>query len=145
VDFLGDGPTRPECETLARELGVTKSCRFVGVITHQEVLTAMSQADLTVVPSRCEAFGLVALESLAVGTPVLASAVGGLREIIQDDQQGRLVPAGDPAALAEGLKVLLNDPAGYSRMSEAVRKRFLTAFEQRQAVQTKADWLESLL
>jgi glycosyltransferase involved in cell wall biosynthesis len=145
VDFLGDGPTRPECENLAGKLGLAKACRFLGAVTHQQVLASMSQADLTVVPSRSEAFGLVALESLAVGTPVVASAVGGLPEVVQNGLQGRLVPAGDPAALAETLKAVLGDPTGYSRMSELARVRFVDVFEQRRAVQAQADWLESLL
>jgi colanic acid/amylovoran biosynthesis glycosyltransferase len=145
VEFLGDGPLRAKCERLAHQLGLGGCCRFVGAVSHDRVLNATAQCDVTVVPSRNEAFGLVALESLAVGTPVVASAVGGLPEILQGALEAWLVPPDDPEALAAKLKLLLLDAAGYSRLSSQSRARFLEAFEQSAAVKRQADWLETLL
>lgn len=145
VDFVGDGPLRAECEKLVGELGLCKCCRFLGAVPHEKVLAAMAQSDITVVPSRNEAFGLVALESLAMGTPVVASAVGGLPEILTGDLERLLVPSNDPKALARTLHLLLTDTSGYQALSARCRARYLEQFEQSAAVRRQADWLESIV
>jgi glycosyltransferase involved in cell wall biosynthesis len=145
VEFLGEGPLRQKCERLAGELKLSDCCRFSGEVSHEKVLDAMAQSDVTVVPSRNEAFGLVALESLAMGTPVVASDVGGLTEIMGDGLRPLLVPPDDPEALAKNLKLLLSDALSYSQFSLRARTRFIQEFEQSAAVKRLADWLENMV
>src|SRR4029077_7168801 len=82
-----------------------------------------NSVDIAVVPSLGEAFGLVALEALACGVPVIAAAAGGLREIVVDGQCGLLVPPGDAAALARALYSLLTDESLRLRLSAGTRLR----------------------
>lgn len=145
VLFLGDGPVRHDCEELARSLGVADWCHFLGSVSPAQVLAEMSSAAVTVVPSRDEAFGLVNIESLAAGTPVIASAVGGIPEIIRDGVDGFLVPPDDPIALASKLHVLLSDVGLRTSMGTQGRQRFLECFEQSIVVKRQADWLEALV
>lgn len=93
-----------------------------GDVPWSEVLEAMSRARAVVVPSRAEAFGLVAIEAMSVATPVVASAVGGLVEIVNDGRDGFLVPPGDPDALAAALQRVNGN------MGTSARKRFTTSF-----------------
>jgi glycosyltransferase involved in cell wall biosynthesis len=79
--------------------------------------------DVAVVPSLTEAFGLVALEALACGVPVVATTAGGLKEIVIDGECGLLVPPGDTAALARALRLLLTDEQLRRRLSAAARLR----------------------
>lgn len=100
----GDGPERARLEALAESLGVTASVRFLGRVADEELPLYYRAADVSVVPSlELEGFGLAALESLACGTPVVASAVGGLPEAIGTLDPTLLVPAGDADALAARL------------------------------------------
>jgi glycosyltransferase involved in cell wall biosynthesis len=100
----GEGPERERLERLAYELGVAGSVRFLGGVSEERLVELYRAADVTVVPSvSLEGFGLVVLESLACGTPVIGSDVGGLPEALADLEPRCVVPAGDPAALAERL------------------------------------------
>ena len=101
----------------------------------------MALATATVVPSRSEGFGLVNIESLAVGTPVVASSVGGIVEVIRDGIDGFLVPPDNPELLAERLHLLLSNSELRSTMSRNARERFLTTFEQSKVIKEQADWL----
>jgi glycosyltransferase involved in cell wall biosynthesis len=104
----------------------------------------MSRARLTVVPSRSEAFGLVNIESMAVATPVLATGVDGIRDIVRDGIDGVLVPVNDSATLAEQLLKLLCDPGLSQRLGQNARERFLSYYEQSKVVAAQADWLEQI-
>jgi D-inositol-3-phosphate glycosyltransferase len=84
-----------------------------------------SAAELILVPSRSESFGLVALEAQACGTPVVAASTGGLRYVVDDGETGFLVTGWDPADYAERLLWILRDPAGARRMGEAAVLRAL--------------------
>lgn len=145
LELIGQGPSQEEYQRLARELGVADRCHFVGHLTHREVLQRMSRAIATVVPSRSEAFGLVNLESLALGIPVVASKVGGIPEIVRDGTDGFLVPPDNPETLAERLGALIGTPALRKKMRLNARQQFLCRFEQRRAVLAQADWFESIL
>ncbi len=145
VEFVGDGPQRQAYQHLARQLGVADRCTFTGIVPHREVLTRMAAATVCVMPTRSEAFGLVNIEALAVGTPVIASCVGGIPEIIRDGQEGFLVPPDDPRALADRLRIILSDPVLRARMSQNARQRFLDHFELRTAIAREADWFEALV
>jgi glycosyltransferase involved in cell wall biosynthesis len=92
-------------------------------VPHSQVMASWLRASVAVVPSVWhETLGFVAVEAMFVGCPVVASAVGGLREVVQDGSTGLLVPPGDPGALAAALDDLLDDPERRKRMGEAGRE-----------------------
>ncbi|MBK5222528.1 MAG: glycosyltransferase [Acidimicrobiia bacterium] len=113
-----DGPAEmAKVERLAAELGVTDRVRFVEPQPHHMLSTYYRAADVTIVPSRSESFGLVALESAACGTPVVAAAVGGLRTLVVDGHTGFLIDERDPAHYAERVTQILSDPPLAARLS----------------------------
>ena len=105
---IGDGPERERLTALAAELGVAARIEFLGARPHAEMPGLLCSGDLAVFPSLVEATSVAALECMACGLPVAASAVGGLPEIV-DDSVGGLFPAGDPEALAARVLDLLAD------------------------------------
>jgi D-inositol-3-phosphate glycosyltransferase len=107
----GSGQHTPEnLRALAGELGIAELVRFIAPLPARELVDVYRAADLVVVPSYNESFGLVALEAQACGTPVVAAAVGGLRTAVRDGVTGSLVESHDPAVWARVLGDLLNDP-----------------------------------
>jgi D-inositol-3-phosphate glycosyltransferase len=113
---------------LVAELGLADRVRFVPPQRHELLTTYYRAADACVVPSRSESFGLVALEAAACGTPVVASAVGGLRTLVEHGQTGFLVEGRDPDAFAAYLGEVLTNPSLARQMSAsaAVRARRYT-------------------
>jgi D-inositol-3-phosphate glycosyltransferase len=106
----------------ARRLGVADRLRFLEPVPHAELPDLYRAADVVVVPSASESFGLVALEAAACGTPVVATAVGGLRLTVRDGETGYLVGTRDPAAFAAALSRVLADPSARERLgANAVR------------------------
>jgi D-inositol-3-phosphate glycosyltransferase len=103
---------------LARELGVDRRVRFVPPRVHERLAAYYRAADVCVVPSRSESFGLVALEAAACGTPVVASSVGGLRGLVADGESGFLVDNRDPLAFAAAVGAVLRDPQGALAMGQ---------------------------
>jgi glycosyltransferase involved in cell wall biosynthesis len=116
LDLVGDGRNRGKYEALARSLGVSKLCRFLGTVSHDEIARLMSEAELLVMPSLAETFGVVVAEALAAGLPVVATRCGGPEEIVTPDV-GLLVEPGDAQALADGIAATLEKlddyPAGH--------------------------------
>jgi D-inositol-3-phosphate glycosyltransferase len=106
-------------DKLVAELGLTDRVRFADPQPHHLLSTYYRAADVVVVPSRSESFGLVALEAAACGTPVVAAAVGGLRTLVVDGVTGFLVDGRDPAAYAARITRILDDPALATDMSRA--------------------------
>ena len=96
---------------LAAELGVTDQLRMVAPVPHHLLSTYYRAADVVLVPSRSESFGLVALEAAACGTPVVAAAVGGLRTLVEHGRTGFLVEGRDPAVFAGYVGQVLDSPA----------------------------------
>jgi glycogen synthase len=110
-----------------------------------EVVQLYSHAAVFACPSIYEPFGLINLEAMACGTPVVASRVGGIPEVVVDGETGWLVPPGDPAALAEALRVSLADPTRARRMGEAGRRRVEAHFSwDRIAEHTLAVYREAI-
>ena len=144
VTLAGGGPQQKHLLGLARELGLSGCAGFAGAVSRDEVLRLMASAAVTAVPSRDEAFGLVNVESLAVGTPVVASRVGGIPEIIRDGREGFLVPPEDPDALAAALGRVLENPALRREMSANARARFLSHYELNAACSRQAAWFEEI-
>lgn len=110
--IAGEGPDRAELEARASALGIASSVRFAGKVSEQELLSCYRAADVCVVPSvALEGFGLVVLESLACGTPVVATDVGGLPEALSRLDPSLVVPGGDSSALEACLQGALDGSA----------------------------------
>lgn len=106
LTLIGDGPEREKLEKLARELGLNGEIQFSGGKDHSQTLAEMGLASVVVIPSLQEPFGLVALEAMALGKPIVASRVGGLPEVLEG-ADALLVEPADPAALAQAIEIAL--------------------------------------
>ncbi len=125
VDENGAGQNAElEClDKLKREVGVDDLIAYLGSRAQDTLPYYYSAADVCVVPSHYESFGLVALEAMACGTPVIASRVGGLQTTVEDGVTGLLVPAGNADALAESLKLILLDHELRARLALNAREK----------------------
>jgi glycosyltransferase involved in cell wall biosynthesis len=121
VDFVlaGDGDERAALEQRAQELGLDGRVRFLGSLPRDEVLALFRRADAALLSSAWENFPHTLVEALAVGTPAIATAVGGVTEIVTDGENGLLVPSGDPAALAAAIRRFLADDQLRARLTAA--------------------------
>ena len=126
LDIAGRGPLEPSLKAFARELGIEDAVRFLGFVAPVE--RAIEDAAIIVVPSLGEGFGMVALEAMERARPVIASAVGGLPEIVADGETGVVVPPADADALAEAMVVLAGDLERSAAMGLTGRKRALAEF-----------------
>jgi len=124
--MIGDGPDRGPAEALARELGVEADAVFVG--KQNRIPELLGVADLMLLPSEHEAFGLAALEAMACGVPTVAARTGGLPELITDRIDGLMAPVGDIEAMAAHALSLLGDSASWGRFSAAARLTAETRF-----------------
>jgi glycosyltransferase involved in cell wall biosynthesis len=118
---VGEGPQRPELEALLAELGAGDVALLAGEGSRAKMPGYLRRADVVIVPSVvtggiAEATSIAALEAQACGRPLVASAIGGLPEIVHDGEDGLLVPGDDPEALARGVERLLADPALAARL-----------------------------
>ena len=105
-------------QNLSRELGLQDLVLYLGKRSQSSLPYYYSAADVLIMPSHYESFGMVALEAMACGTPVVASQVGGLAFLIQDGVTGFVVPGGDPVALSERLTELISQPDLRKRLGE---------------------------
>jgi N-acetyl-alpha-D-glucosaminyl L-malate synthase BshA len=117
--LVGDGPERSRVERLARERGLAQRVCFVGKAT--SFATLLAGADVFLLPSESESFGLAALEALACGVPVVATNVGGLPEVVVHGECGFLCELGDTDAMARGVLALTSSPERWARASSAAR------------------------
>jgi glycosyltransferase involved in cell wall biosynthesis len=131
IVFAGDGPLRVSLETIAKPYG--NDVCFLG--ERNDVAELMAAADLLALPSYSEALPTVLLEAAAAGLPAVASAVGGVSEIIENGQSGYFVPPGDRHSLAEAIIDILANPALSARMGafarHLARERFTVAHQAR--------------
>ncbi len=118
--LIGDGPDRSSAEWLAHYLGIHHRVHFLG--KQERVSELLALADLLLMPSEMESFGLAALEAMACKVPAIATCVGGVPELIDDGVTGLLYPVGEVDAMAAGALSLLNDPPRLKAMGEAARK-----------------------
>jgi D-inositol-3-phosphate glycosyltransferase len=113
---------RAELAAQAERAGIAANVRFEGAVAHTALPAYYRAADVCVVPSYYESFGLVAVEAMACGTPVVASRVGGLVSTVTDGVSGYLIPWRCPEPFAEKLEVLLNNPDLRANFSRAARR-----------------------
>ena len=126
--LVGDGPERSEAEILVRELGIADRVRFLGKL--DDIVPLLSIADLMLMPSNVESFGLAALEAMACGVPVVATLAGGFPEFIIQGVHGYLLAPGDIDGMTEKALLLLTDHDHWIECSEACvlqAKQFETA------------------
>ncbi|MEU0371740.1 glycosyltransferase [Streptomyces sp. NPDC006283] len=127
---------------LAHGLGVADRVRFTGGVAGEDVAPLLRSADVVLCPGDYEPFGIVPLEAMACGRPVVATAVGGQLDTVADPATGRLVPPRDPEALARAVADLLADPAARDACGAAGRRRVLSRFGwERVAAATEAVYL----
>ncbi len=124
--LVGDGPERPRAVERAEELGIIDRVLFLG--KHATVDELLACADLFLLPSRNESFGLSALEALACGTPVVGTDMGGLPEVVVHGETGFLLPLGAVDEMAEAGASLLMDDARWTRFSRSARADALERF-----------------
>jgi glycosyltransferase involved in cell wall biosynthesis len=125
--FAGDGPERSELERRAKALGIADRVRFLGFLNQSLLPSAYCAADLFVLPSLFEPFGLVVNEAMLCGLPVVVSdRVGARFDLVRSDENGYVFPAGDVEALAAILRQILPDSEKRARMGAAARHRMET-------------------
>ncbi len=117
--MIGDGPERSSAEWLAKSLKISDRVIFLG--KHDQVNELLPAADLMLLPSELESFGLAALEAMACEVPTIGTTVGGVPELIQNGVTGLLFPVGDVDAMAQGAIDLLQDRTRLAAMSTAAR------------------------
>jgi glycosyltransferase involved in cell wall biosynthesis len=126
VRFLiaGDGERKDGLLRLAKSLGIEAQVEFMGRYDADQLETFMSRIDITVLPSLTESQGLVLIEAMAYGKPIVATEVGGIPEVVQNGISGRLVPPRDPGALANAILSLVNDPEERYRLGMMGRQLY---------------------
>lgn len=117
--LVGDGPDRPAMEELARNLGIAGRVTFAGWREADEVQAHLAAADIFVGPSKFEGQGLVFAEALQAGLPVVATAVGGIPDVVRHEETGLLVPVEAPEAIAAAVERLVGAPSLVRRLCQA--------------------------
>lgn len=124
--LVGDGPRRQKAEELATQLGIADRVLMLGKL--ESVAELLANADLFLLPSEQESFGLVALEAQASGVPVIGSNDTGLTEVVEEGVTGWLHPVGDVEAMANSAVALLRDEGRWNTVSAAARARAVERF-----------------
>jgi len=141
--FLGDGPDRAKVESRCREVGCCDGVVFLG--NHPAVEEILNGADLFLLPSAGESFGLAALEAMACEVPVIAAAAGGVPEVIEEGVDGLLFPVGDVDAMARGALELLADPGRHRAFARRGRERAIARFSEAAIVARYRELYERVL
>lgn len=140
--LVGDGPDRNRAEQRCRELGIFDHVRFLG--KQEQVEEVLSIADLFLIPSGSETFGLAALEAMGCGVPVISSNIGGLPEVNIHGETGYLCDLGDTEAMGKYAVEILTDPKKHRKMSKNARRR-AEKFEMNDIVGQYEDYYEECL
>lgn len=134
--LVGDGVCRAELAELVRQRGLEEVVEFAGF--HPETSKFMDTFDIFALPSLSEGLSSAILEAMATSLPIVATAVGGIPELVTTGDNGLLVAPGDPAALAHAIQQLADDPEGSRRMGERGRKRVEEQFTlERKIIETE--------
>ena len=141
--MVGDGPEREPAEHLSHDLGIGERVFFLG--TQTELVSLLSIADLFILPSELESFGLAALEAMSCEVPVIAYGIGGLPELVVDGETGYLAPFAELEALAERAVRILTDAELANRMAMLGRARAVERFGRDQIVSRYEEYYQQVL
>ena len=130
--LVGDGPDRSECERLCRQLGLCDDVKFLG--KQDGLVEILNAADIFLIPSQSESFGLAALEAMSCGLPVISSNIGGLPELIRHNETGFIAGIGDIDRMAKYVTDLLTNEKKYEFFSANARNRAVNIFNKSQIV-----------
>lgn len=140
---LGDGELRETLQGLTRSLGIADRVHFTG--WWYDIPAALADLDVAVLSSRNEGTPVALIEALAAACPVVATDVGGVPHVVQQDETGWLCPPGDPSLLADLLRRTLDDPSAARRLAEEGRRRVAARFGQQRMVADHRDLYRELL
>jgi len=141
--LVGEGPERLFVQQLVKELKLVEDVVFLGELDNLEEI--LNCADLVVLPSEQESFGLTALEAHACSVPVIAAAVGGLPEVVVDGETGFLLPVGDIHEMSKKALSLLTDLELDRTFRKCARKRALEAFDSKRIIPQYETLYEDIL
>jgi L-malate glycosyltransferase len=140
--LIGDGPERSDCERLCRELNIFDSVKFMG--KQDSIIELLSIADLFIIPSQTESFGLAALEAMSCEVPVISTSVGGLPELNLHNETGYIAEIGDTDRMAKYAIELLSNEKKYKIFSRNARERAME-FEETKIVPVYEAFYEKIL
>jgi len=143
--IAGDGPERSRLTDLSRRLGIEEAVTFAGAFAKEDLPEIMAELDIVALSSMYEGLPVALLEAMAFGKPVVATAVGGVPEVVEDGVTGFLVPPHSPDALADALCHLIGDTELRLRMGFAGRKRYQDHFTPEAVVPQYVEVYRSLL
>lgn len=126
--LIGDGPERTDAERLSRELGIAEHVRFLG--KQNALPEILSAADVFLLPSQSESFGLSALEAMSCGVPVIATNIGGIPEVVLHGETGYVAELGDVKRMARYAVELLSHPRRWEEFSNNARNRAVELFDK---------------
>jgi N-acetyl-alpha-D-glucosaminyl L-malate synthase BshA len=141
--LIGDGPDRSNCERLCRDLKIYEDVKFLG--KQAELVPLLSAADLFLMPSQSESFGLSALEAMACGVPVVSSSVGGLPELLVHGETGFIAEIGDIQRMARYAIDLLTNEQKHTLFADASRRRSVEMFDVKKVVDLYEGFYERVL
>jgi glycosyltransferase involved in cell wall biosynthesis len=144
AEFVGAGRERVNYENLAQDLGVADNCQFVGSVSSPQVFEKLAAASICVVPSHNEAMGWVNIEAQSVGTPVVASSVDGIKEVVVDGKTGFLVPPKDVESFAAKIELLLKNEGLRQKLAHQARLHFADKFSLKH-IAKHAEFFETLV
>jgi len=142
--IVGYGSDRGRLERIAKELGIEDRVDFAGVVDVHELSELYKSCEIFVLPSGQEGFGMVFLEAMAAGKPIIAARAGAVPEVVLDGQTGILVDYGDESALARAIERVCTDHELGARLGSAGRQRFLERFTFERVMGRFGDLLEEV-
>jgi glycosyltransferase involved in cell wall biosynthesis len=129
MTIVGDGPERAALETQARQLGLSNHVDFAGAVGQDDIRALYAAADIFCLPSFAEGIPVVAMEAMAMALPVVTTRITGVPELVEDGEQGLLVPPGRADRLADALELLVRAPSERRRMGDAGRRKVSEDFD----------------
>ena len=141
--LVGDGPYRFECERLTRQLNLMDHVKFLG--KQEGLVEILNSADIFLIPSQSESFGLAALEAMSCGKPVVSSSVGGLPELIKHNETGFIAEFGDVDRMAKYVVDLLTNEKKYEAFSKNSRDRALNKFDKSKVIPIYEEFYNHIL